>query len=178
MGHLGRVVLAAGAGTAILVLRLWVGPLRLIWGSVVRSFIFGRPILGWVVWSQGLSVSAGTMTAGPGRWFLDWLPDGMPHFHSIPFDSDWTVVYMRHNVDSCIHVVSLCIDNKHILNLNLNLAMHQSYIPQCTIQKRNIHILPDCGWEGGDQLYLVFALVFFCEITSIKYCTSLFPYPA
>ena len=118
MGHLGRVVLAAGAGTAILVLRLWVGPLRLIWGSVVRSFILGRPILGWVVWSQGLSVSAGTMTAGPGRWFRDWLPDGMPHFHSIPFDSDWTVVYMRHNVDSCIHVVSLCIDNKHILNLN------------------------------------------------------------
>ena len=120
MGHLGRVVLAAGAGTAILVLRLWVGQLQLIWGSVVRSFIFGRPILGWVVWSQGLgaSVHTSTMTAGPGRWIRDWLPDDMPHFHSIPFDSDWAVVYMSHNVDSCIHVVSLCIDNKHILNLN------------------------------------------------------------
>ena len=62
--------------------------------------------------------NTGTMTAGPGWWFRDWLPDDMPHFHSIPFDSDWAVVYMRHNVDSCIHVVSLCIDNKHILNLN------------------------------------------------------------
>ena len=60
----------------------------------------------------------GTMTAGPGRWFRDWLPDDMPHFHSIPFDNDWAVVYMRHIVDSCIHVVSLCIDNKHILNFD------------------------------------------------------------
>ena len=50
----------------------------------------------------------------PGRWFRDWLLDDMPHFHSITFHNDWAVVYMRHNVDSCIHVVSLYIDNKHI----------------------------------------------------------------
>ena len=131
MGHLGRVVLAAGAGTVILVLRLWVGPLRLIWGSVVRSFIFGGPILGWVVWSQGLG--AATMTAGPGRWFRDWLPDDMPHFHAIPFDNDWAVVYMRHNVDSCIHVVSLCIDNKRILNLNLKFEFEFVEMPPFAI---------------------------------------------
>ena len=37
-----------------------------------------------------------------------------------PFHNDWAEVYMRHNVDSYIYVVSLYIDNKHILNLNLN----------------------------------------------------------
>ena len=51
----------------------------------------------------------------PGRWFRDWLPDDMPHFHSITSHNDWAVVHMRHNVDSCIHVVSLYIDKKYIL---------------------------------------------------------------
>ena len=104
-----------------------------------------------------------------GRWFRDWLPDGMPHFHSIPFDSDWTVVYMKHNVDSCIHVVSLCIDNKHILNLNLNLNHYHMPVDapdDLRSQGTSRHSIDQVNWN-------IFCLYFLSDrhdITQLKFC--------
>ena len=93
----------------------------------------------------------------PRRWFRDWLPGDMPHFHSIPFHSDCAVVYMRHNVDSCIHVVSLYIDNKHILNLNLvSVFLSGNFILLAKLKSKPCcqSISPTNHWNLMDVLYL------------------------
>ena len=75
----------------------------------------------WGVFSSWLaSRHLGTARSSYLAWVgpvVSGLADG--RHAPFPFHNDWAVVYMRHNVDSCIHVVSLYIDNKHILNLNL-----------------------------------------------------------
>ena len=87
----------------------------------------------------------------PGQWFWDWLPDDMPHFNSITFHNDWAVVYMRHNVDSCLYVVSLHIDNKNILNLNLKFWIWN-------LEWNGIEWWDDKGWREGRRCDLTYPL--------------------
>ena len=60
-GHLGHVVRAAGTGTAILVLWLWIGLLRLIWGLGTR-------------WSYYLQISSSGVRSSVGSCGLGTMP--------------------------------------------------------------------------------------------------------